>query len=111
MMVSTLSKYSKSWVNGPTHEIHDQRVPGYTGFIPGVHAENVFSSTYSRNTAKSLAGKITRGQDLSPNKRFLTVNMKKFNDKANRRITERPQMASQRDYLEYTMTVNKDNRN
>jgi len=27
------SKYGKNWMSGPTHRIHVQRVPGYTGHV------------------------------------------------------------------------------
>ena len=60
-MLGNKSKDAKSWINGPTHEIRNQCLPGYTGFIPGVKAENVFSTTYAINTAKSFANKIAVG--------------------------------------------------
>lgn len=111
LAVSNLSKFSRSWIAGPQHEIRNQCIPGYTGFIPGVQAENVFSKSYAKNTAKSFNNKITRGIDLSPDKRFQTMTQKKYNEKNFRRITEKPDIASMRDYLEYTMTLNKDKRN
>ncbi len=43
MILGNHSKNSKTWINGPTHEIRNQCLPGYTGFIPGVKAENVYS--------------------------------------------------------------------
>lgn len=36
LAVSNLSKYSKTWLCGPQHEVVNQCIPGYTGFIPGV---------------------------------------------------------------------------
>ena len=60
------------------------------------------------NTAKSMAIRITRGADQSPDKKFLTMNQKKFNEKHNRRLLEAPAETNYKDYLEYTMTVNKD---
>ena len=36
LMVSNFSKNSKSWINGPAHEIRSQCIPGYTGYIQGV---------------------------------------------------------------------------
>lgn len=36
MMVSNVSKNSKTWLCGPQHEIRNQSVPGYTGFVPGI---------------------------------------------------------------------------
>lgn len=63
VMVGNLSRYSKTWINGPLHNIREQRIPGYTGFIPGIKSENVFSQTYSKNTAKSMANRVTRGAD------------------------------------------------
>jgi hypothetical protein len=43
VMVGNHSRYSKTWINGPQHNIREQRIPGYTGFIPGIKSENVFS--------------------------------------------------------------------
>jgi hypothetical protein len=40
LALSTRSRDSVTWVNGPTHEIRNQCLPGYTGFIPGVKSEN-----------------------------------------------------------------------
>jgi hypothetical protein len=46
-MIGNKSKEAKSWINGPTHEIRNQCLPGYTGFIPGIKSENVFSTTFA----------------------------------------------------------------
>ena len=72
-MVGNGSKNSTTWLNGPTHNIRNQCVPGYTGFISGVKSENLFSKSYAENTAKSFKTKITRGADLSPDKRFVSM--------------------------------------
>ena len=48
MMVSNLSKNSKTWMCGPQHETRNQSIPGYTGFIPGVQSENQFSNSYAK---------------------------------------------------------------
>lgn len=74
MSVGNNSRNALSWVCGPKHEIRDQRIPGYTGFISGIHAENVFAKSYSRCAAKSLNSNLARGYDLSPDKRFKTQN-------------------------------------
>lgn len=110
IMVGNLSRYSKTWINGPLHNIREQRIPGYTGFIPGVNAENVFSQTYTKNTAKSMTSRITRGADQVPKNKFRTMNMKKFNETNNRRLLEVPAEQNFKDYLEYTMTINRDQR-
>ena len=100
------SKNSVSWINGPTHEIQDQCVPGYTGFIPGVKAENVFSTTYANNCNKSFREVIPRGHDPKGSQRYNTVSNEKFSPRSFRRIIENKDMASRRDYLEYTMSLN-----
>ena len=108
-MVGNASKTSTTWMNGPTHNIRNQCVPGYTGFISGVKSENLFSKSYAENTAKSFKTKITRGADFSPDKRFVTMSQKKFNDKHFRRMQENAdQNTSKRDYLEYMMTLNQE---
>lgn len=114
LMIGNKSKDAKSWINGPTHEIRNQCLPGYTGFIPGVKSENVFSTTYAQNTANSFAKTIPRGADGSPAERFKTVGFDKFSPRSNRRIVENNAHASRRDYIEYTIAVNsqmKDQRN
>jgi len=83
-------------------------VPGYTGFIPGVKAENVFSRTYAGCTSSSFKKEIVRGYDPLPKDRFATVTSDKFSPQSFRRIIENPNFASKRDYLEYTLSVNKD---
>jgi len=105
-MIGNKSKDAKSWINGPTHEIRNQCLPGYTGFIPGVKSENVFSTTYAHNTAKSFSKKIPRGAEGSPDERFKTVGSEKFSPLSNRRIMDNDQHASRRDYIEYTIAVN-----
>ncbi len=70
LMLGNKSKDAKSWINGPTHEIRNQCLPGYTGFIPSVRAENVFSTTYAANTARSFANQIPKGHIGATTERF-----------------------------------------
>ena len=100
------SKESVTWVNGPNHEIRNQCIPGYTGFISGVKAENVFARSYANGTAKSFKANITRGFNLEDKKRFQSTQRRTYNEKRNRRYLESPDQASKRDYLEYMMTLN-----
>ena len=100
------SKNSATWVNGPNHEIRNQCIPGYTGFISGVKAENVFAQSYSNGTAKSFKQNITRGFNLQDQKRFQSTNRRTYNEKRNRRYLESPDRTSKRDYLEYMLTLN-----
>ena len=106
LTVGNHSKDAASWICGPNHQIRDQRVPGYTGFISGVHAENVYSKSYSRCVAKSLAGKIKKGFDQLPKDKYKTQQQQSFGAKNFRRIMERPELESQKDYIEYSQTLN-----
>ncbi len=87
-MFGTQSKNSCSWINGPTHEIRNQCLPGYTGFIPGVKAENVFSHTYAHTTNSSFNGGIVRGANPQGAHRYSTVTGEKFSPCSFRRIVE-----------------------
>jgi len=100
------SKDSVTWVNGPNHEIRNQCIPGYTGFIAGVKAENVFAKSYANGTAKSFKDNITRGFNLNDQKRFQSTSKRMFNEKRNRRYLENTDVASKRDYLEYMVSLN-----
>lgn len=103
------SKESVTWVNGPKHEIRNQCIPGYTGFISGVKSENVYATNYSNQTAKSFKNRITRGGNLNDTNRFQSTSRKAFNEKRNVRILQNPEgHNNKRDYLEYMMTVNND---
>ena len=105
-MRGNMSKTSVSWMNGPMHNIRNQCIPGYTGFVSGVNSENLYGKSYSSNTAKSFKGKILRGFDHEPAKRFVSQNQKVFKETASRRIADRPEFRSRRDYLEYMMSMN-----
>jgi len=83
---SNMSKTSVTWMNGPMHEVRNQCIPGYTGFVSGVNSENLFGKSYSHNTAKSFKGKIPRGFDHEPNRRFTSQNQATFKETASRRI-------------------------
>jgi hypothetical protein len=80
-------------------------VPGYTGFISGVNSENLYGKSYSRNSAKSFKGKIPRGFD-HPSNRFSSSQKSAYKETNFRRVAERPEFASRRDYLEYMVTLN-----
>lgn len=42
----------------------------YTGHIPGITAENMFSKSYAKTTAVALHGKFPRGHDLPKKDRY-----------------------------------------
>jgi len=106
MSMGNKSRDASTWIGGPQHSIRDQRVPGYTGFLPGIHSENVYGKSYTKCSAASLNNKIAKGFDFSPEKRYQSVNQRSYKLKNFRRMVERPELANRRDYLEYTMTLN-----
>jgi hypothetical protein len=110
MMLGNNSKDAVSWLNGPTHMMRKQSIPGYAGFIPGVTAENLIASTYALNTATSFSGKLRKGS-YSQAERFKSVSQESFNHTANRRVKQDGSLAPKRDFIEYTITVNKSNNN
>jgi hypothetical protein len=91
MMVDNHSRHAKSWMCGPQHEIRNQSVPGYTGFIPAVQAENVFAISYGKATGKSYANKVVKGADHPANKRYASLYKSKYSDKQFRRVLEKPE--------------------
>lgn len=64
------SKYAKNWIAGPTHEVHVQRTPGYTGHVKGLIAENLFAKSYAKTTAQAFSKRHAIGSDLSAKNRF-----------------------------------------
>ena len=90
IILGNRSRDAKTCINGPTHEIRNQCLPGYTGFIPGVKAENIFSTTYAANTARSFANQIPKGHLGSPEERYTSLQAENISTNANRRILEDP---------------------
>ena len=70
----------------------------------------MFATTYAANTNSSFTKQITRGHNPVGDVRFSTVTSEKFSPQSFRRIIENKDMASRRDYLEYTMHVNRDSK-
>ena len=107
MILGNRSKDAKTWINGPTHETHNQCLPGYTGFISGIKAENVFATTYAKNTSKSFGNEIPRGfKCASANERYKTLASSKHDQSANRRILDDQRFSPKRDFIEYSVAVN-----
>ncbi len=59
---------------------------GYTGHIPGIVAENLFSKSYGKTSAKALKGTHGKGADVPPPKRYKSMATKEFGEKNFRRI-------------------------
>ena len=53
-----------------------------------------------------MQGKIKKGHDLSPDQRFRTYQQKAFSPKNFRRVVENPDIASRKDYFEYSKILN-----
>ena len=51
---------------------HTKHVPGYTGFVPGIQAENLYAKTYGHATHMAIAGDHERFQwrEQTPQERF-----------------------------------------
>lgn len=80
------SKYATNWVGGPTHEVCKQHVPGYTGHVPGVLSENIYSKSYAKCTASAIGNRHPRGHDVPPKVRYTSQNRAEYNPKNFRRF-------------------------
>ena len=66
------SRYAVNWINGPNHEVCRQHVPGYTGHVPGIHSENIFSKSYAKCTATAIGKRCNKGFDVTTKLRYLS---------------------------------------
>jgi hypothetical protein len=66
------SKHQKNWISGPTHEVQLQHVPGYTGHVPGITSENLFSKSYARCSATAIAKKHPVGYNVNSKVRYMS---------------------------------------
>jgi len=81
-----------NWMCGPMHEVVKQHIPKYTGHVPGVKSENLFSKSYAKQTANAIGKHHTKGFDVPAKERFVSLNAGEFGHKNNRRIIENPQI-------------------
>jgi len=53
---------------------HAKHIPGYTGFVPGVQAENMYGKTYGHSSHMAMSGDHLRFQwkEQSPEERFVS---------------------------------------
>ena len=86
--------------------MRDQRIPGYSGFLPGINSENLFGKSFTKCSAMSINKKIEKGFDMSVERRYQSQNNKSFNPRNFRRIVENPKLSNKKDYHEYTMNLN-----
>lgn len=80
------SKLARNWIAGPTHEVCQQHVPGYTGHVPGIVSENIYSKSYARCSATAIGKRHPKGHDVEPKIRYLSQNRQEFNPKNFRRF-------------------------
>lgn len=108
MKYGNWSKHAINWIAGPNHEIRYQQVPGYTGHVPSIKAENIFGKSYARTTATANSNKRFNPNfgKVTSKDRFLTNNMKEFSPNNFRRYLDTPQMLSKKDYQDYATSIN-----
>lgn len=64
------SRNALNWQCGPNHMIRAQELPGYTGHIKGLVAENLFSKSFGNSTALAYGKKHPVGHEFNPKQRF-----------------------------------------
>jgi hypothetical protein len=47
-------------------------IPGYSGHVPGVYAENLYSRTYGKTTMEAVEGDFAKGCEQSPAEQYKT---------------------------------------
>jgi len=74
------SEMPSTATDGP--QPHAKHVPGYTGFVPGVHSENMYATTYGHSSHMAIHGDHTRFQwkEQTPQERFCVSSKQDFID-------------------------------
>ena len=106
MIFGNTSRFAKNWACGPNHMINSQQVPGYTGYIPGLVSEGLFSRSYGNSTAQAIAKKHPIGFESEPKQRFQSQSTNIYKAKNFRRFIEKPDLQKRKDYDDYTKFIN-----
>ena len=72
------SRYAKNWINGPTHEIRQQHIPGYTGHCRGLVNKDFMSKSYAKVTAELFANQHPMGTNGDGVTRFTATQRATF---------------------------------
>ena len=56
--------------------VHTKHIPGYMGFVSAIKSENKYGESYGKETAKSLAGTIRKGNDIPSYERYTSTAIK-----------------------------------
>ncbi len=80
------SRYEKNWIGGPTHEVKLQHIPAYTGHVPGIISENIYSKSYARCSATAIGKQAPIGHDVTPQVRYMSQSRQEYNPKNFRRF-------------------------
>jgi len=74
MIFGNCSRFAKNWISGPNNEVQKQYVPGYTGHIKGLIAENLHGDSFANCSSKAIYKKFSHGHDVKAKHRFLSTN-------------------------------------
>lgn len=72
------SKNAVNWICGPTHEIRQQHIPGYTGQCRGFVNKDFMSKSYAKVTAELFSRQHPLGPDTDPTTRFTATQRAAF---------------------------------
>ncbi len=81
------SKNAPTWIGGHTQDLKPQHVPGYSGHVPGVASENLYSKTFGEVSAKAIArDHVLNDKEAEIKNRFTTSTKEEFNEDKHRRL-------------------------
>ena len=55
-------------------------IPGYSGYVPQIKAENAFGESFGKTTSDSVSKIIPRGISLSPEHTYRSITKSKYTD-------------------------------
>lgn len=58
----------------PHTPVEGHHVPGYSGHVPGVYAENLYARTYGKTTLKAVSGDFPKGCEQDTEEQYKTNN-------------------------------------
>lgn len=92
---------NNSWIGGPTAKFLPQHVPGYTGHVPALKAENLFAKSYAKVTAKAKRLGTIRQNSYSERQRFNSQHSIEYTPYNFTRLLKEPELLENKDYNDY----------
>lgn len=107
-LIEALQKLTGTLYLNKADKLSPRQVPGYTGHVPAVKAENLFAKSFTRIVDRANKLGTKRKFNISERDRLKSQSSIEFNKYNFTRLIKEPELLENKDYNDYAYYVNKE---